>query len=153
MSNDFSGMLNRSTPFAPTSEEEISKRLETSNDTQRERTPLPQSQAAPEIEEARHLHDEIEAHKLDVFVPVREMPHRNDGPVLVQYEVREFGEGQGAVAIYTTPEGLYEALGQFQPMVKVDVIEFLRQIQGRVPVLVNPILQEGIARRRGEELD
>jgi hypothetical protein len=145
MSRDFSKMLNRSTPLAPKSEEEIAQRLDTPNGAPPEGAP----QASPENREA---HEELEPSEWDIFVPVREKPHRSDGSVLVQYEVRDLGEGQGAVPIYTTSEGLQEALGRFQPMVKVDVIEFLHQLQGRVPVVVNPTLQEGITRRT-EELD
>jgi hypothetical protein len=144
-------MLNRSTPFAPTSEKEIAQRLETPGRGQSESAATRPSEPPPE----RHTtHDDIqeetERAKWEVYVPVSEKPHRNDEPVVVEYEVRETEEGRGAVLIYTSPEILQEKLGRFQPMVKVDIIELLNHLRGRVPVVVNPTLKDGIQRRQAE---
>jgi hypothetical protein len=152
MSGEFSGMLNRSTPFAPTSDEEVSKRLESKRiDQQESSTSFESARETGAAYELARKGTELD--RWDVFVPVREKPHRDDGPVVVQYEVRDMGEGRGAVLIYTTPEVLMAELGEFQPMVKVDVIELLRRVRGQVPVVVNPILGSGIQKRHAPEVD
>ncbi|MFF5260538.1 hypothetical protein ACFY4C_16470 [Actinomadura viridis] len=144
-------LINESTPLAPTTKREVSERLEVLHREQaKSKPPLPpepQPQPQPETDSSgRGTTPEGEL-EYEVYVPVLEKPHRNDGPVVVEYEVRELEEGRGAVPIYTTPEGLFAELGPHQPMVKVDIIDLLRYIQGRVPVVVDPTLKAGIQRR------
>ncbi|MFC5749364.1 SseB family protein [Actinomadura rugatobispora] len=152
MSRDLGGMLNRSTPFAPTSEDEISKRLESPRPGQAADAKTRPSTLPPESQTTHDdVQEESETAKWEVYVPVAEKPHRDDGPVVVEYEVRETEQGSGAVLVYTSPEILQGELGQFQPMVKVDIIELLHHIHGQVPVVVNPTLKSGVQRRQAEE--
>ncbi|GAA3928342.1 hypothetical protein GCM10023085_06900 [Actinomadura viridis] len=140
-------LINESTPLAPTTKKEVSERLEVLHREQaRGKPPLP-SEPQPETDSSGRDTTPEDRSEYKVYVPVLEKPHRNDGPVVVEYEVRELEKGRGAVPIYTTPEGLFDELGPYQPMVKVNIFDLLRYIQGRVPVVVDPILKAGIQKR------
>ncbi|NEA21614.1 hypothetical protein [Actinomadura bangladeshensis] len=57
------------------------------------------------------------------------------------YELRELAEGAAGLAVYTSLEKLLQVLGVEQEYVEVEIIELLRQIAGRVPVVVDPALR------------
>ncbi|MER7547510.1 SseB family protein [Spirillospora sp. NPDC127506] len=60
------------------------------------------------------------------------------------YELRELNEGTAGLAVYTSPDKLLQVLGAEQNYVEVEIIELLRQVAGRVPVVVDPALRSAI---------
>ncbi|GAA2149733.1 hypothetical protein GCM10009727_53450 [Actinomadura napierensis] len=77
---------------------------------------------------------------LDVFVPIGSDETTQAGDQEVYYEVRSLSGGGPVLPIYTSESILSTTLGEEQRFAQTDIIELLRQVEGRVPLVVNPVL-------------
>lgn len=119
------------------------------------RTPSPSPRIEPdETREGNPAGDSgepaAESAPAHVYVPTRPYQDKaTPGPQEVSFELRRLGDGSAGLAIYTELAHLVAQLGDFQPWVKVSVLELIVQLSRlteRVPVAVNPVLEEGASR-------
>jgi hypothetical protein len=116
MAGDLSNQINQETPLAPADTEAVAERL---RDSAHRGAPAPGSAKAT-----------------PVFVPTSSQESGE-----VAYQLRELEQGIAGLAVYTSPKKLLRELGHRQTYVEVEIIELLRQVSGRAPLLVDPILR------------
>lgn len=139
MSDKLHDLLNQATPFAPNGAEDAVGRL-------RSRSPdTAGPSASPPPIDAGHRAGAASSRGSSalVFVPTatRNSESKQNGST---YQLRELAEGVAGLAVYTSLEKLLQVLGVEQAYVEVEIIELLRQVAGRVPVVVDPALRADI---------
>lgn len=139
MSEKLHNLLNQATPFAPSGAEDAAGRL-------RNRSPGtagPSASPPPIVAGRRAEAGSSRESSALVFVPTaaRHSESKQSGTT---YELRELAEGAAGLAVYTSLEKLLQVLGVEQAYVEVEIIELLRQVAGRVPVVVDPALRTDI---------
>ncbi|MGI5325194.1 hypothetical protein [Actinomadura nitritigenes] len=135
MSGDLNQLINQATPFAPVNAEDAADRLQKAASPE-EKRPTPTSYSANPQEEL----DPYRQVSTRVFVPISP-PVGGVESGEVSYELRELSQGSAGLAVYTSAEKLSQVLGLDQPHVEIEVIELLRQIAGRVPIVVDAVLR------------
>lgn len=139
MPGDLNELINHATPFAPVNAEDVAGRLQKTTPSSRE---TPSTSPHPPGEPQRAV-DPQRLMTTRVFVPISPQTQAG-GEGVVAYELRELAQGSAGLAIYTSAEKLNQVLGAAQPHVEIEIIELLRQISGRVPVVVDPNLRASV---------
>lgn len=83
-----------------------------------------------------------------VYVPTRPYePTASPEGQEVRFELRGLADGSAGLPVFTDEQALVEQLGAHQPRARVAVLELLVQLSRvNVPVVVNPVLQQGAER-------
>ncbi|WP_433244038.1 hypothetical protein [Actinomadura nitritigenes] len=135
MSGDLNQLINQATPFAPVNAEDAADRLQKAAPPEgKHPAPSPYS-ANPQ--------EEVDPHRrvsTRVFVPISPPVGGADSGE-VSYELRELSQGSAGLAVYTSAEKMFQVLGLDQPHIEIEVIELLRRIAGRVPIVVDAVLR------------
>ena len=113
--------------------------------------PLPQPLAAGEVEARRRVTEGVAY----VYVPTRPgRPAEENGPRQVEFELRQMEDGTAGLPVFTEPQLLVAQLGEFQPWVKIAVLELLIQVSAaKVQVTVNPVAQHDLERWTADEVE
>jgi SseB protein N-terminal domain len=129
-------LLNTSTPTAPGDSKEVVERLNSLASTKAQQMHGRQEDDTnqPRLENAGH------EEALEVFVPVASVEDPAPGEQEVRYEVRQLSDGKAVLPIYTSEALVANSLGDDQSYARIDIIRLLRQIGGRIPLVVNPVL-------------
>jgi hypothetical protein len=90
-----------------------------------------------------------------VYVPTRpSMASEGTGPRKVEFELRQLPDGTAALPVFNEQELLTQQLGEYQPRERIAVLELLIQVSAaRVPVVVNPVVQENVDRWTAASLE
>jgi hypothetical protein len=151
MNPDFGGLLNKSTPFAPTSEEEISERLAGINTGQpaNEEKVAQGTVAGPADLGGTGSQRTGESEKLNraglstAFVPTTREVTPGELP---EYELRVMEDGTAGLAVFTSIERLRESLGESQHCTEASLLELLYLVGNRrIGVALNPRLDPQLA--------
>jgi type III secretion system (T3SS) SseB-like protein len=88
-----------------------------------------------------------------VYVPTRP-DQEGVGSHEVRFELRQLADGNAGLPVFTELELLVAQLGDFQPWRRIAVLDLLIQVSSaHVPVVVNPILQEGADRWTAADIE
>ncbi len=139
MSDRLNDLLNHATPFAPSDPEDAAGRLRSSPPGTGESPGAP-----PQADNGRRAVPDSQRTSSLVFVPTSAPHSGTTERTGAAYELRELNEGTAGLAVYTSPDKLLQVLGAEQNYVEVEIIELLRQVAGRVPVVVDPALRSAI---------
>lgn len=145
MGKDFGGILNQSTPFAPTNEEEISKRLETENTGHTESSPSASGSDATS-QSSMGSGDAVPTGLSRVYVPTVRPVRTGDSP---EYQLRVMEDGTAGIAVYTSVDRLRGCLGGDQPWSEVSLLELLYLVgKNRIGVALNPRIDADLTPER-----
>lgn len=129
-------LLNESTPTAPSTYKEVAERLHLTDPAKAQQMSGQQTADTSQTDVRNAGHEEA----LEIFVPVAAAEDTTPGEQEVRYEVRQLPNGNPVLPIYTSESLLANSLGDEQSYARIEIIRLLKQIGGRVPLVVNPVL-------------
>ncbi|MFC0041465.1 hypothetical protein [Actinomadura rayongensis] len=134
-------LLNTKIADPPTSAAEIGDRLAAQNAASVESAiavPEDGAIAQPDDQHAQF----VAKPEVIVFVPIQEVADSHwDGRRAVEFQLREHSSGTAVLPVYTDEQLLIEALGTNQQRVEIDIIDLIRQVAARAPLIVDPTLR------------
>lgn len=134
MDSGIGDILNQDTPFSPKDADDATRRLQNAPPPPAARSETSGDEMVPAMEESAGGDENLP--RMLVHVPISRSEGADNNEF--GYEVREISGAEPGLTVYTSEERLVEQLGAGQERIGIDIIELLRQVAGRVPVVVDP---------------